>query len=61
MKPDSAEDLADRRVVILDSTPLGLLARPPGTPAANACQDWYVRRSLNHVRFFVPEIVLYEV
>ncbi len=49
------------RIVILDSTPLGLLVRSPGTPEADASQEWFLRHSLNQVRFYVPEIILYEL
>lgn len=51
----------DRRAVILDSTPLALLVRQPGPSEVDACQDWFLKRSLSNTRFYIPEIVVYEV
>jgi hypothetical protein len=49
------------RVVVLDSTPLGLLANPtPGVLAAR-CQRWAADLAAAGVRVLVPEMADYEV
>jgi len=48
-------------VIVLDSTPLGLLVYRPGFPAADECRDWVRRQLSSGVRVFVPAIVAYEI
>jgi len=48
-------------VVVLDSTPLGLLAAPPHIPVAAACTAWANALAAAGHRLVVPEITDYEV
>lgn len=48
-------------VIVLDSTPLGLMFQKPGFPKANECRDWVKRHIAGGVRVIVPEIVYYEL
>ena len=48
-------------VIVLDSTPLGLLVYRPGFPAADECREWVRRQLSSGVRVFVPAIVTYEI
>lgn len=49
------------KVVVLDSTPLGLLAAPPRIPAAAACTAWADSLLAAGHRVVIPEITDYEV
>jgi hypothetical protein len=49
------------KVVVLDSTPLGLLAAPPHIPAAAACTSWANALVVAGHRLIIPEITDYEV
>jgi predicted nucleic acid-binding protein len=48
-------------VIVLDSTPLGLLVRPPGLPVVDACRVWVEKHLTAGTRIIVPEIVDYEL
>lgn len=48
-------------VVILDSGPVGLLAKRGGTPVVDACVSWQENLLARNVRVILPEIVDYEV
>ncbi len=48
-------------VVILDSAPLGLLARRDGIPPVDACKQWLEGLLLRGARVLIPEIVDYEL
>jgi predicted nucleic acid-binding protein len=47
--------------VVLDATPLGLLAHPRNPPAVAACRQWVADLSAAGRRVIVPEIADYEV
>jgi predicted nucleic acid-binding protein len=47
--------------VILDTTPLGLLTQRPGHIGGDTCRAWYASLTAAGHRFFVPEIVDYEL
>lgn len=49
------------KVVVLDSSPLGLLSNPRRTPEVLACSDWAKKQIANGTRIIVPEIADYEV
>lgn len=49
------------RTVLLDASPLGLLASPPGKKEAAACRQWLASLRLAGGRVIVPEIADYEV
>ncbi len=49
------------RVIVLDSTPLGLLCHPNPGPTAVACKTWATALLANRHRLVLPEIVDYEV
>jgi hypothetical protein len=49
------------RYIVLDSTPLGLLAQRPGATEADACRQWLANQTAKGLRAVVPEIIDYEV
>ena len=48
-------------VIVLDSSPLGLLTQRPGVKAADACRAWLASHASNGVRIVVPEVIDYEL
>jgi predicted nucleic acid-binding protein len=50
-----------KRVIVLDSGPLGLLTQRPGVPAADACREWASRCLGAGEKLVVPAIVNYEL
>jgi predicted nucleic acid-binding protein len=48
-------------ILVLDSTPLGLLFQRPGIVPADECRAWLKQRLLDGVRIIVPEIIHYEL
>lgn len=53
--------LALRRIVLLDSGPLGLVTNPKLSPDADACRAWLARMLAAGHRVLVPAIADYEV
>lgn len=49
------------RIVILDATPLGLIANPRPNATALACQNWATALEAAGHRIVVPEIADYEI
>lgn len=49
------------RILLLDSTPLGLLCRRRGHPHGDACRHWLDSIELAGIVVVVPEIADYEV
>ena len=49
------------RIIVLDSTPLGLACRRPGHPQGDACRAWLDNLRLASILVVVPEIARYEV
>ena len=49
------------KVVVLDSTPLGILSNPRPTPAVLQCQRWAAGLAAGGCRVIVPELADYEV
>ena len=49
------------RVVVLDSGPVGLLAKRGGVPSVDACVLWQENLLVQDIRVILPEIVDYEV
>lgn len=49
------------KVVLLDATPLGILANPKRTPTVLACERWADGLKAAGCRVIVPEITDYEV
>jgi predicted nucleic acid-binding protein len=49
------------RIILLDSTPLGLLCRPAGHARGDACQLWLASIELAGNIVVVPEIADYEI
>lgn len=49
------------RIVLLDSSPLGLACHPQGNEIAQACQNWLAELSLRNYIAVIPEITDYEV
>jgi predicted nucleic acid-binding protein len=48
-------------IIVLDSSPLGLLFQRPGVKAADACRTWLAGHVADGRRIVVPEIVCYEL
>ena len=48
-------------VIVLDSTPLGLLVYRPGFPPADECRAWVRRQMAAGSRVCVPAIIAYEI
>jgi hypothetical protein len=44
------------RFIVLDSTPLGLLAQRPGAIDADACRQWLAAKSAQGIAIIVPEL-----
>lgn len=53
--------MAMSRVIVLDSSPLGLLFQRPGYPRADECRRWLARHVAANTEVIVPEIVNYEL
>jgi hypothetical protein len=49
------------KLIVLDSTPLGLLTQRPGATEADACRRWLAAKTAAGVQVIVPEIVDYEL
>ena len=49
------------RTVVLDSTPLALLAHRPGAAGGDACKVWAASTMRAGVRLVIPELADYEV
>ena len=49
------------RIILLDASPLGLLAQPRPTPTSLACREWATTLQANGVLVRVAEIADYEV
>lgn len=47
--------------IILDASPLSLLAQRPGHVEGTLCRDWYQRLADIGCIFFIPEIAEYEI
>jgi predicted nucleic acid-binding protein len=48
-------------ILVLDSTPLGLMFQKPGIKAADDCRRWITAHLARGVRVVIPEIVRYEL
>jgi predicted nucleic acid-binding protein len=48
-------------IIVLDSTPLGLVTNPRMSEEASACNEWLLLHLESGNRVFIPEIVDYEV
>jgi hypothetical protein len=53
--------MAVSQIIVLDSTPLGLILNKPGLAPAEACRRWIIARENDGARIVVPEIVDYEI
>jgi predicted nucleic acid-binding protein len=53
--------MAIKRVIVLDSSPLGLLFQKPSYPRADECRSWLERHVAANVDVIVPEIANYEL
>lgn len=49
------------RIIVLDSSPLGLLFQKPGHPQADECRAWLAQHVAAGAQVIVPEIVKYEL
>lgn len=53
--------LLQRTAVVLDETPLSLLAQKAGHTQGDACKSWYATLIQTGHRFYVPEIADFEL
>ena len=49
------------RIIVLDSSPLGLLFQKPRYPEADSCREWLKNHFFVGAQTVVPEIVVYEL
>src|SRR6266540_2775969 len=49
------------RIVLLDSTPLGMVTNPRATPENQECRAWLASLIQQGIRIYVPEIADYEI
>ena len=49
------------RIIVLDSSPLGLLFQKPRIREADECRAWLKEQVKKGARLLVPEIVRYEL
>ena len=49
------------RIVLLDTTPLGLVSQPKPTPLATACRGWLYQAISQVAKIIIPEIADYEL
>ena len=50
-----------KRIIVLDSSPLGLISNPKPNSLASICQAWVTALEVAGHRIIVPEIVDYEI
>lgn len=49
------------KVILLDSTPVGLITNPKATPLALECQQWFLSLFQKGYQVILPEIIDYEI
>jgi predicted nucleic acid-binding protein len=49
------------KIILLDSTPTGLITNPKATPLAKDCQKWFYTLLEKRCEVILPEIVDYEI
>ncbi len=49
------------KIIVLDSTPLGLISNPRSSPQGDACNEWMREQLLNGTQVAISEIADYEV
>jgi predicted nucleic acid-binding protein len=49
------------KVIVLDSTPLGLVTQPLKVPVPDACRQWMRAKIAQGIQVVVPEIIDYEI
>lgn len=49
------------KIILLDSTPVGLITNPKATPLALQCQQWFLNLSSKGYEVVLPEIIDYEI
>ncbi len=49
------------RIILLDSSPLGLITNPRPHPEAQACKQWLATLLIDSLQILIPEIADYEV
>jgi predicted nucleic acid-binding protein len=49
------------KVIVLDSTPVGLITNPKATPLAVQCQEWFCSLYDRGYEVILPEIIDYEI
>lgn len=51
----------NRRIIVLDSTPIGLITNPKPNPLAQECQSWLKNLLIQEFIVVLPEITDYEI
>lgn len=49
------------KIILLDSTPVGLITNPKSTPLSTECQQWFYSLFDRGYSVVLPEIIDYEV
>ncbi|MBE9058429.1 type II toxin-antitoxin system VapC family toxin [Sphaerospermopsis sp. LEGE 08334] len=49
------------KVIVLDSTPVGLITNPKANPLAVQCQEWFYSLFERSYEVILPEIIDYEI
>ncbi len=49
------------KVILLDSTPVGLITNPKATPLALQCQQWFLSLLQKGYQVILPEIIDYAI
>lgn len=49
------------KIILLDSTPVGLITNPKSTPRSVECQQWLQSLFDREYRVILPEIIDYEI
>lgn len=49
------------KIIMLDSTPVGLITNPKATPLAQKCQQWVYTLFDREYNIILPEIIDYEI
>ena len=49
------------KIILLDSTPVGLITNPKSTPLSTECQQWFYSLFDRDYSVVLPEIIDYEV
>lgn len=49
------------KIILLDSSPVGLITNPKSTPLAKDCQQWFYTLLQRRYKVILPEVIDYEI